>query len=847
MQQKFCLHCTKTLISTQKQFCCSGCKIAYKIIKKGGFVSYYQMREVAKNGEFNQPTESQDFPIEEFIEQNSEEFSLKLMISGMHCAACIWLIENVLQSRPEVILARINLSQKTLSLRWKGGLEQGKQIISLLNKIGYKTFPLDSKNLDLINKNEEQKLTKALAVAGFGAGNIMLFSFSLWFANSAQMGIATRQFLHFFSSLIALPVIIYSGRIFFISAFNSIKLGHPNMDLPITLAILLASLVSLFQAFAGGEHVYFDSAVMLVFFLLIGRFLDFKMRKKAFNIATEFTLLAANFGRVEEGTKILTINAKNLQPNMILLVANGEKIAGDGIVIEGESIIDNSLISGEGMPKKVKVGSQIFAGTINLGSPLRIRVTAKPSENLISQIAKLVENFESKKGHFIRIADRWSKIYTPAVHLLAFLTFLGWIFWLDASWQSALMKATAVLVITCPCALALAVPIVQTVAIGLLIKNGIIVKNSEIFEKINQIQTIIFDKTGTLTEGKPRLDKILLITENGLKNPDKIQELRLLEVAASIAKQSRHTLSQAICQKFEETREIKNNKAEFFISEVKEFSGFGLEGWIKSEIVKLGKKDFCKINFEEEKIFKNSILADSPDNSELPFLHCFMRFGNEAAIFTFQDQLKNDAKLVLEKLRKMGKRLILLSGDEKNAVRKIATELGIKEFYGEQTPAHKAKFLEELKREISSINKGNSPNKNSVDEIEFIASEATQIEAKFERSENLKVLMIGDGINDAPSLSLADVSMSFNKGSDLSQNVADIVICGDKLEPILLSFEISSRTLQLMRQNLLLALIYNGLAVPFAIAGFVVPLFAALAMSSSSILVILNAIRVGRK
>lgn len=811
MSQSLCLHCNQALAIHQKKFCCSGCQTAYKIIKKGGFASYYKLRELKNGAIFNQPEIVCDFALEEFIESSENQSSTTLMISGLHCAACIWLIENLLQKQPETITARINLSQKTLFLSWQGDAAKGKKLIKLINQIGYKTLPFDSKNIANLDKHDGENLTKALAVAGFGAGNIMLFSFSLWFANSWQMGVATRQFLHFFSSLIALPVLVYSGRIFFVSAIRSLKMGYPNMDVPIAIAIFLASAVSLFQSFAGGEHVYFDSAVMLVFFLLIGRYLDFKMRKKAFNIATEFTLLLASFGRIEQDNKIKVINAKKLQPGMILLVAAGEKLAGDGVVIEGESAIDNSLINGESLPKSVAIGAQVFAGTINLAAPLRIRITKSNEENLISQIAKLVEKFESKKGHYVRLADYWSKIYTPAVHLLALLTFLGWLVLLDNSWQEALMKATAVLVITCPCALALAIPIVQTIAISSLIKHGAIVKNGEIFEKIHNVRQIIFDKTGTLTLGKPRLSEIFLINQQGLQPTTFAQKVYFLRLIASLTKHSKHPLSQAITHYFvnsldHESAIIPNEANSIDKMPIKEISGFGIEGSIDGVDLRLGRKNFCGIKFGDD-FLQNSLNFVKLD--DIHRLRCYGKYGETELVFTFEDKLKSDAKQVLAELRKMGKKLILLSGDENEAVKKIANELEFKEFYSEQSPAQKAKFIEELKQ-------------------------------KMPKGERL--MMIGDGLNDAPSLALADISLSFSEAVDLTQNVADIVICGDKLRPLLSAIKIANQTLRLMKQNLLIALIYNLLAVPFAVAGLIVPLLAALAMSSSSILVLLNAL-----
>ena len=601
----------------------------------------------------------------------------------------------------------------------------------------------------------------------------MLFSFSLWFSDAIEMGVGTRNLLHLFSSLIALPVIIFSGRPFFSSAWKSIKQGYPNMDLAISIAIFLACVVSLLETFRSASHVYFDSAVMLIFFLLIGRYLDLKARKKAFAVASEFTMLAASFGRVEESSKIKILPSRQLCEDMILVVAAGEKIAADGIVIEGESEIDTSLITGESLPRKITTRGEVFAGTVNLAQPLKIRITKSPQNSLLSQIIRLSEEAENKKNHYIRIADYLSRFYTPAVHLLAFATF---IFWFKNGWEVALMNATAVLIITCPCALALAVPIVQTIVISNFIKKGILVKSGEALEKLRETDVIVFDKTGSLTIGAPRLIDVQPSVE------------RALILAASLAKNSRHPIAQAISASFD---------GELLELQVEENQGLGLSANFENKILRLGRKDFCEI--------KNDFENDEN------LLSCFMKFGDDEFIFTFSDEIKSDAKQVIERLEAMGKKIILLSGDSENAVKNVAEELKISEFYFAQTPILKVQFLEKLK------------------------------------AQNKKFVMVGDGLNDAPALALAHVSISFSRASDIAQNIADIVIQGEKLMPIIDLISSSKKAISLMKQNLYIALAYNLIAVPYAIMGHVVLLIAAIAMSASSLLVFFNSLRMNSK
>ena len=793
-----CLHCEKNLEADQKDFCCNGCQSAYQIIQENNCENYYISRIISPKEFSLKPDLENELDILEFISiTQNNECQVDLMIQGLHCGACIWLIENLLKKQSNVIDARINLTQKTLRIKWIGDKKYGNDLVKLINKIGYKLFPADQEILDKIEEKFDNKLFKSLAVAGFGAGNIMLFSLPLWFDSNFEINGATRKLLHLLSSIIALPVLIYSGRIFFISAFKSLRLGLPNMDLPISIAIFLASIVSIIQTFRGGQNVYFDSAVMLVFFLLIGRYLDFKARKKAFNIASEFSMLQAGFGRVEIDKKIRVLPIKELCENMILIVAVGEKIACDGIVIQGQSHIDNSLISGESIPEKVQKNSLVYGGSINLSSPLQIKITKNSQNGVLSQIINLISNIENKKNIYVRIADKFSKYYTPVIHILALITFIFWYFYFKSNWEIALMNATAVLIITCPCALALAIPIAQTIAISNFLKRGIIMKNGESLEKINNIEYIIFDKTGSITIGKPILKNIYEIEDENIKKLNSEDEKFYLKIAVSMAKFSKHPISQSLCNSFD--GELDN-------VEVKEYSGNGLEAYFGEKKALLGSADFCKIYNENSQIILQNSQSEFSAN-----LKCYMNFNNKNIIFTFNDELKSDAKLVVDFLKKINKKIILLSGDSENEVRRIAKITGIEKFYWQKNPLEKAQILQELS------------------------------------AKNIKFMMVGDGLNDAPSLALSTVSVSFSKAIDISQNIADIIINSSKLNPLISIFLYSKSTLKIMKQNLILALIYNIFALPFAMAGYVVPLIAAIAMSSSSLLVVINSLRLNSK
>lgn len=780
-----CIHCGN---KTTEEFCCQGCETAYKIINKMGLSNYYESRIIDEKTRKIKPENFEKIEnINDFIKQENGENVIFLAIDGLHCAACVWLIESILQKQENVILARINLSRKYLKLKWRGQGEEAKSqiknYIETINEIGYKLFPFDELILEESEKKYNNDLIKYLALAGFGAGNVMLFSSILWFSDLNALGHATIDLIHFASALIVLPIIVYSARPFLYSAIKSIKSGYLNMDVTIASAIILICIVSLIESFKGATHVYFDSAIMLIFFLLIGKYLDFRARKQAFDIAKEFSLLSANFARVvKDDNQIEIISTKNIKKDMILLVVAGDKIPADAIVIEGESEIDNAIISGESLPKQISKNSEIYAGATNLNAPIKIKVLKDYENSLLQEIVKITENTESQKNKYIKIADKLAIYYTPAVHILAAATFSLWYFYFKTSFENSLLNAIAVLIITCPCALALAVPIAQTITISNFIKRGILIKSGDALEKLKDIDVIIFDKTGTLTIGKPQLIDIIGLSRN-LTEEEKNTYLKL---ASSLAAYSSHPISKSLADSY---------FGQKIALEVTEEKGFGLTSYLDGRVLKLGKKDF--------------VLTKNYDNEQAAnHTKCYLKHGDDEILFLFRDTLKPDAFTTIASLKALNKKIILLSGDNKNIVEEIAKTLDINEFYFEKTPLQKLEFLKSLKLE------------------------------------NKKIMMFGDGINDAPSLSLADISVSFCDSSGIAQSCADIVLWAPGLNPILEIFSSTKRFMTTIKENLWIALLYNLIAIPFAVMGFVTPLISAISMSLSSILVLLNSLRI---
>nr|MDJ0895919.1 heavy metal translocating P-type ATPase [Alphaproteobacteria bacterium] len=431
---------------------------------------------------------------------------LHLMVEGIHCGGCVNKIERALQALPAVERARVNLSTRRLALAWRGPVERAAALCRTVDDLGYRVVPFDPARLASAEAGQERELLRCMAIAGFAAGNVMLLSISVWAGHFQGMADATRDLLHWFSALIALPALAYAGQPFYRSAWRVLRQGHVNMDVPISLAVVLAAGMSLHEVIRSGPHAYFDSAITLLFFLLIGRYLDMRARGRARSAAERLLALRASAVTVlEPDGRQRLVPPKQVSTGMTVLVAAGERVGVDGEVIDGRSDVDTSVITGESVPRPADVGERVFAGTLNLSAPLKLTVTAVGEGTLLGEIVRLMEAAEQRKARYVRIADRISRAYAPAVHSLAAATFLGWVLLGAVDWQVALLHAVAVLIITCPCALGLAVPAVQVIASGRLMRQGILLKSATALERLTAVDTIVFDKTGTLTVGRPEL------------------------------------------------------------------------------------------------------------------------------------------------------------------------------------------------------------------------------------------------------------------------------------------------------------------------------------------------------
>lgn len=692
---------------------------------------------------------------------------LTLSLPTIHCSACISTVEKTLNAYPGVHDARVNLTLKRAQVD-ADAVVSADELVTALAGVGYEAHELDAGSAAVTATDRAGRdLLMRLAVAGFASMNVMLLSVSVW--SGAED--ATRDMFHWISAFITLPAVAFSGQPFFRNAWAALKARRLNMDVPIVLAITLALITSLWETMLSGEHAYFDAALTLTFFLLAGRYLDHRTRAIARSAAEELTALEVpRAWRLVNGEEIQTPVA-DLAIGDLIRVRPGARMPVDGEIVDGTSELDRSLLTGETLPVPAAPGSHVSAGEVNLTGPLTLRATAVGQDTSLHRMADLVAIAESGRSRYTSLADSAAKLYAPGVHILSALAFVGWYIY---SWdvRTALNIAAAVLIITCPCALGLAVPAVTTAASGRLFKRGMLVKHETALERLAKVNTVVFDKTGTLTTGTP----------TPLNLSDHTPET--LALALALAEGSAHPLSVAL------TGAIRaQGIAPAQVTDLTEVPGYGTEALLNGQRVRLGRGAWVGAG-----------AADTTTAWLAPE-------GEPMRAFTFTDSLRPGAAEAVAGLKAAGHRVILISGDTERAVQDLADRLEIDDWTAGALPGDKAARIAAL------------------------------------QDEGANVLMVGDGLNDTAALSAADVSISPASALDAARVASDIVLLGTDLSPIPDALTTASRATRRIRENFRIASLYNVIAVPLAIAGLATPLIAALAMSTSSITVSLNALR----
>ncbi|WEX10815.1 heavy metal translocating P-type ATPase [Chelativorans sp. AA-79] len=709
-------------------------------------------------------------PADEEVRLASRALSETLMqtdfsVPAAHCGACIKTIEQALLALPGVEAARLNLSTRRVSVQWR---KNGPvpPFFDALARAGYDATLYTHDQSD--DDPEFGRLLRATAVAGFAAMNIMLLSVSVWSGADAE----TRHAFHMVSALMALPAIAYSGRVFFASAWSALKARTTNMDVPISVGILLTLALSLHDTFRNEPHAYFDAVVSLTFFLLIGRTLDHMMRRKARTAISGLARIMPRGAVTVSADGVRSYkDVREIAPGETLLVAPGERIPLDGIVMRGGGELDAQLVTGEATPVIATHGDKVSAGMLNLTGALTIRAERKVEDSFLAEMMRMMEAAEAGRSRYRRIADRAASLYSPVIHILALASFIGWMA-ATGDWHRALTVAVSVLIITCPCALGLAVPMVQVMAARRLFEHGIALKEGSALERLAGIDTVVFDKTGTLTLGNLRVAASTV--------PE-----RDLAVAAALAALSRHPAARAVAR-------FDPAGADLTVEDFAEHPGLGVEARIAGALYRLGRPSWA---------------CAEPAAASERSMSTLSRDGVPLGTFSFTDTPRADAKAAVRALLERGIVVEIVSGDGAEAVAAAAHQLGIETYRASMLPADKVARLEELRRQ------------------------------------GRIVLMVGDGLNDAPALAAAHVSMAPGSAAEVGRHAADMVFVNGALSAVPAALATALRAAVLVRQNLALAVVYNLAVLPLALAGHVTPLIAAIAMSSSSILVVANALR----
>jgi len=694
---------------------------------------------------------------------------LELLVPDARCAGCLSKIEREMQALPGVASARLNLTQKRLTVEFAAGAADAAAVVAALGRLGYPATPYDPGRARDAHDREGRELVLALAVAGFGVMNTMMFSVPIWAGLFGQeLGPATRTLMMWFSGIVGAPCALYAGLPFFRSAWRSLKARRANMDVPISIGVLLTLAISFSETVLGGRDAYFDAAVSLLFLLLIGRWLEHRLRARASSAAADLLALQAPTATVMGPDDALVARpVAEVRPGDRLLLRPGERVPVDSRVLSGVSELDNSLLTGETAPAAVTLGADCRAGALNLSGTLQLVAVARSEDSAVAAIARLVEAGAQAKSRYVQLADKAAALYVPVVHAVALLTFAGgWALGLGP--REALIRAVAVLIVTCPCALGLAVPAVQITASARLFRRGVLVKSGAALERLAEVDHVVFDKTGVLTEGRPRLVDPMPST---------------LAMAAPLARASRHPLARALAEAA---------GAGSLASEVTEHAGQGVEGTIDGRRARLGRAGFVGV-------------SGAGSETELWF-----GFEGDTKIrFRFADTLRPDAAETLATLAARGLSVEILSGDVPGAVGRVAKALGVATWRAGCTPQDKAARMDEL------------------------------------AAAGRRVLMVGDGLNDAAALAKAHAAMAPGSALEASQNAADLVFSGERLEPVVAAFDVARSARSRALENFGFAALYNALAAPAAMLGLVNPFVAAIAMSGSSLIVTLNALRTG--
>jgi Cu2+-exporting ATPase len=783
-----CFHCALPVDPRDNYFveiegenrpvCCPGCKAVAELIRDTGMSNYYDMREAPQPGvgrPLDEATEWQVYDrgdmLTAFADLHGSEAEATIYVGGMYCAACSWLIETTMSRVPGVTSANINPVTHRLRVSWDSADLGLGRLLATLAGLGYDPQPLAPESAAQPELLEQRAALKRLLVASLGMMQVMMFAIGLYAGDFQGMDPDMQTFLRWVSFAVTTPVVFYSARPFFASAWRGIVARSPGMDLPVSIAVASAYAGSIYATLTHAQAVWYDSVVMFVFFLTLGRFLEMRARHRSIDRSTALSNVLPNTVTRCDADAQTTIPSNQLVADDIVLVRPGDSIPADGVLVDGDTSVDEALLTGEATPKTRSPGDAVVAGSINLDAVIKVRVERTGNDTTLGTISRLSERARYARPSYVQVADRIAGYIVIAILCVALV--VGG-YWYLVEPGRAFVITLSVLVVTCPCALALATPTAFATAGTRLAQLRLLVTDGNAIETIARARRVLFDKTGTVTSGKPVIDAVHILEDGYTEN-------QCRRIAAALETVSTHPIASAFA--------IDKNDVEAIDQQV--VVGQGVAGTVAGQHWRLGSAGFAGAPRAETGVYLESE-------------------GRLIARFELSDEIRAGADETMTQLSDMGVHAALISGDSEAPVVHAAKELGITDYHANCTPQDKLDIIQSLQQSGDSV------------------------------------IMVGDGINDAPVLAGADASIALAHGAELAQTNADVVLLGDSLAPVTTAIVISRATLRIVRQNLAWAIVYNATALPLAALGFVPPWAAAIGMSASSLIVVLNALRINR-
>lgn len=789
MSKTKCAHCHQSfedsvmIESGGNKFCCNGCKNVFEILTNKGLDEFYIRlgKNVLKPAkELDKEDENTQLAYQNYVKNENGFSKISLVIEGIHCTACIWLNEKVLFNTNGILEVNINALNNKATIVWDESEINLAQILRLIRSIGYDAYAYDPSRGEERISNKRREFYAKLLVGIFATMNIMWLSVAKYGGYFTGIRDDVKAILSFAEFVLATPVLFYTGSDFFKGALAAIKNKTQNMDLLIISGALAAYIFSIYAMFSRHGEVYFDSVAMIITFVFIGKYLEVLSKKRASDTLDSLNSMVASKVSVKIGDKTELKDVNDVEIGDVIVIRAGERVLIDGVIASGAGSFDYSSFTGESAAVFKEQGESLSSGTICLDGFVECAASAKFSDSTLSKIIHLLEKATTKKPHIEKLANEISSKFSSVIMLLSVLTFCFWL-WHAGSFEAALIVGISVVVIACPCALGLATPVSTLVGLGVGFKKGLIFKEAKVLESLARCDVIVFDKTGTLTTGKLCVDKFESFME---------YDINLLY---SLAKSSAHPVSKGVCEYLETNFE-------------------GLKIYDLQDVASIEAKG-TRAKFNTSEIFGGSgrfmqELGINLDDVSKSTNYYFSINGKPAAKFELSDKIRAGASQCIEALKRAKFEIVMLTGDNEFVAKKVASELGIEEFKANCLPIDKANFIENFTKN------------------------------------GKKVVMVGDGINDALALSYANVAICLGSGADVSLQRSDVVLMSDDLRLIKEAIILSKRTFRVIRQNLTFSLVYNALTIPLAMAGYVVPVVAAISMSLSSLVVVLNSMRI---